>query len=63
MSSIPLCDTVYKREKGEVASHADIKAWMDFSTSLAHEDIACTNNFATKFFDAEAFALAIATIS
>ena len=55
--------SVRQCEKGPIAPGADVLAGDKFGTALADEDAAGGDKLTAKFFDAEAFAGAVAPVA
>jgi hypothetical protein len=54
--------TVHQGVDGEVFAKSDVFARGPLGATLTADDVASHDDFRTKFFDAEAFALAVATV-
>ncbi len=49
-------------EEGVIFPHADIRAGMPLSATLANEDVSCDDGLSAEFFNAETFAIRVATV-
>lgn len=54
---------IFESEEGVIAADTDVFTWVKTGTALTNENVACENEFSTKFFDAEPLTMAIATVS
>ena len=55
--------SVGEGEEGVIATHPDVGAGMETSATLADDNGACGNGFATEAFDAESLTAAIASVA
>ena len=62
MGVVPFDSSLDEGVEGEVATHADIFAWVGASAALANNDVACENVFAAVFFCSEAFTNTIMSV-
>lgn len=62
VGGVPLNAAIDEGEEGEVATEADVGAWVVDGATLAHEDGACEDFLAVVALNAEAFAAAVTTV-
>ena len=53
---------VYQRKNGVVVAQSNVLPWMPLGSSLADDDVACDDSFATEFFYAKSLTAGIAAV-